>query len=358
MITSDIRDKATDLAERGWLPDAVIRRAIRTLASQRLEQERGARGSLAQPEAIRQFIARLRHEPVALVPQKANEQHYEVPPALFKLMLGPALKYSCCWWNPQTSTLGQAESHSLNLTIEHADLADGMRILELGCGWGSLSLEMARRYPASDIVAVSNSTRQREHIQGEAARLGLRNLRVHTVDMNTFDPGVQFDRIVSVEMFEHMRNYPALLSRVARWLSPTGRLFVHVFCHRTFAYVFDEHDDDGWMGRHFFSGGMMPSADLLPSVPSPLRLERRWHWDGTHYQRTADAWLGNLDRHRAEALAVLAQTYGAHEATRWFGRWRLFLLACSEVFGYAGGGEWGVAHYRFAPKARINGADA
>jgi cyclopropane-fatty-acyl-phospholipid synthase len=350
-------DAAIGLAERGWVSDRIIRGAIRALCAQRLREVAPADGQLDR-EALDRFIDALRDEDVAPVPDKANDQHYEVPAELFRLMLGPQMKYSCCWWDAGVRTLADAEQAALERTAIHAGVENGMRVLELGCGWGSLSLWMARRFPCSEIVGVSNSAGQRAFIEREAARAGLTNLRIVTADMNVFTPSRRFDRIVSVEMFEHMRNYHVLLERIASWLAPGGRLFVHVFCHRTSPYRFEEQGAGNWMARHFFSGGLMPSADLLPSVPSPLAVERQWAWDGRHYERTANSWLANLDARRDEARKVLAATYGPRDAERWLGRWRIFLMACAELFGYDGGREWGVAHYRFAPVAATRRLEA
>ena len=347
-----VTERIMALAERGWVPDAAIRWGIRRLCAERLRLERGRRGGLPQHDAIVAFIEGLRGAEVALVPDKANAQHYAVPPELFQLMLGRRLKYSACWWNDTATSLDAAEEASLALTAEHAALEDGLDILELGCGWGSLSLWMAERYPRSRIVGVSNSHSQRRFIEREARSLGLTNLSVVTADMNVFSTDERFDRVVSVEMFEHMRNYHALFDRIATWLRPDGLLFVHVFCHRDLPYFFEEDGAGNWMGRHFFSGGLMPSADLLPLVSSDFTLVGQWHWDGRHYARTARAWLANLDAHRTEVLEVLAAAYGARDAWRGLGRWRIFLMACEELFGYAGGREWGVAHYRFSRKSR------
>ena len=322
------------LAERGLLPDRVTRAGIRRLLAARLaEAERGP-----GPDAA---AARLAGEPVAPVPDAANRQHYEVPAEFFAQVLGPHLKYSGAYWPPETRTLEAAEAAMLALTAERAGLADGQRILELGCGWGSLALWMARRFPRARIVAVSNSAPQRRFIEARAPG----NLEVVTADMNTFRaPGV-FDRVVSVEMFEHMRNWPELLRRVASWLTPDGKLFVHVFCHRRYTYPFRTTGPDNWMGRYFFTGGMMPGADLLSRFGDDLTVEAQWMVPGGHYARTAEAWLANLDARRDAVWPVLASTYGP-EARRWFHRWRLFFLACAECFAFGGGAEWQVAHYR------------
>lgn len=346
MMIDTATDAAIDIVERGLLPDAAMRWGVRQLCAQRLRQSRRDRAS-----DVPAFLERARAAEVAPVPHKANAQHYEVPTEFFQLMLGPRLKYSGCWWNDGVTSLGQAEDDALALTAEHADITDGMSILELGCGWGSLSLWMAEHFPNSHIVGVSNSSGQRTHIMREAARRGLANLEIRTADMNVFEPGRHFDRIVSVEMFEHMRNYETLFRRIEGWLEPEGRLFIHVFCHNRFTYLFEERGPGNWMGRHFFSGGVMPSIDLLPSVPSGFSLERRWDCDGRHYERTANAWLANLDANRDEARRILARVYGEREADRWVGRWRLFLIACAELFGYDEGAEWGVAHYRFAKRS-------
>ena len=324
------------LAERGLVPTPLVRRAIRGLCDTRLAELRNGAG-------IDAFIAGLADAPVAPVPERANAQHYELPARFFELVLGRQLKYSSAWWPEGVRDLDAAEEAMLQLTCERAGLADGQEILELGCGWGSLSLYMARRFPRSRITAVSKSAPQRAFITSH----GLPNLEVITADMNRFEAGRAFDRVVSVEMFEHMRNWPTLLRRVGRWLRDDGKLFVHVFCHARGAYPFDVAGDDNWMGRHFFTGGIMPAFDLLPRVAGGFALERQWWVDGTHYQRTAAAWRENLDARRSAVMDVLRAHYGA-EAGRWFQRWRIFFLSCEELFGYAGGAEWGVGHYRLA----------
>ena len=321
------------------VPDPVLRGAIRANCVRRLARER-VRGEAGQ----RAFRRQLRAAPIALDVEKANEQHYEVPVELFRLVLGPRLKYSCCHWPAGVATLAEAEDAMLALTCARAGVEDGMELLDLGCGWGSLSFWLAERYPSARVLAVSNSTLQRAWIESEAARRGLDRIEVRTADANVFEPGRRFDRVLSVEMLEHARNYPALLRRVAGWLEPDGRLFVHVFSHRRFAYPFSS----GWMARNFFTAGTMPSHDLLPSLADGLALERRWAVDGGHYARTSEAWLARLDGRRAEVLRVLADRYGA-EARRRLQMWRVFFMACAELWGFRGGREWGVSHYRFAP---------
>ncbi|HEX6882941.1 MAG TPA: cyclopropane-fatty-acyl-phospholipid synthase family protein [Planctomycetota bacterium] len=337
------RSLPLELAERGWLPDSLLRLGIRRLLAQRLRAERGRHAD--RRACLAAWAAQMRGAPIALVPEKANEQHYELPPEFFRLVLGPRLKYSSAHYSDPSRTLQQAEDEMLALTALRADLDDGQEILELGCGWGSLSLWMAEHFPRSRVLAVSNSAPQREFVLARARERGLANLAVVTCDMNTFEAGRRFDRIVSVEMFEHMRNWEALLGRVATWLRPDGRLFLHVFAHRHFAYPFEVRDASDWMGAHFFSGGMMPSADLVEHLATPFRLEERWLVPGTHYARTSEDWLANLVRHRDEVLTILERVHGA-EARRWYQRWRLFFLACAELFAHAGGSEWLVVHQR------------
>jgi cyclopropane-fatty-acyl-phospholipid synthase len=334
------------LAERGLVPEPVIRAGIRLLLRARLAQE--ARHHADREQTLRRFVERMAAEELAPSPQDANRQHYEVPTEFFQLVLGRHLKYSSALWEPGTESLDDAEAAMLALTCARADLGDGQTVLELGCGWGSLSLWMAARYPASRFVAVSNSRTQGAYVRARVAERGLANLEVRTADMNEFTPGdgARFDRIVSVEMFEHMRNWPELLRRVGGWLAPDGRLFVHVFAHRRFAYPFEVNGDRDWMARHFFTGGMMPAHDLIGRIPGPLEVEESWLVPGTHYARTAEAWLERLATNRAAALAVLRRDLPAGEAKVQLERWRLFFLACAELFGFREGTEWVVSHHR------------
>lgn len=337
-----LRTLAGHVADRISLPDAVLRAGIAAMVG------RTARLlAAAPPDSEARFIAEMAGRPVAEVPEVANAQHYEVPPAFFGHVLGPRRKYSCCLYAPG-DTLAQAEERALAETCAHAGLGDGQEILELGCGWGSLSLWMAERYPSARITAVSNSRPQRAHIEAEARARGLGNLRVETADMNHFDAGRGFDRVVSVEMFEHMANWPVLLERIRGWLAPGGRLFLHVFSHRSAPYRFESGDKADWIAQHFFTGGIMPSHAMPGRFPRLFETEAAWHWPGTHYARTARDWLTNYDA-QAEAIApVLREVYG-DEAAMWGRRWRLFFLATEGLFGHAGGSEWGVSHYRLAP---------
>jgi cyclopropane-fatty-acyl-phospholipid synthase len=343
--------RVLDWVELGYVPDAVIRRGIRRLCQARLA-EIGADDIEHAAEAIEAFVLRMARAPRAPLPHRANEQHYEVPAEFFALALGPHRKYSSAWWPDATATLEDAECAALAATCERAGLAEGQEILELGCGWGSLTLWMARHYPGSRITAVSNSRSQREHILAEAGRRGLANVHVITADMNAFDTDRRFDRVVSVEMFEHMRNWRELFAHVHRWLTPGGRFFMHVFCHRAVPYAFVDSGPADWMSRHFFSGGMMPSDELPLRFQDHLRFLRRWRWDGTHYERTANAWLANLDANREKALEVLSTTYGPEASALWLQRWRIFFMACAELFGYRRGREWWVSHYLFERPGR------
>lgn len=337
---------ALGLAERGLVPDALVRLGIRRLCADRLLEERA--GGLAVQSARRtRLIDMLRRAPVAIEPAAANTQHYEVPAAFFQHCLGPRLKYSCCYYPTGHESLAESEDAMLGLYADRAELADGQHILELGCGWGSLTLWMAQRYPDSRITAVSNSLSQRQYIEDRCRENGLSNVDVLTRDVNdlALDTG-HFDRCVSIEMFEHMRNYQILMQRIASWLKPGGKLFVHIFAHRTLMYPFETSGPNNWMGRHFFTGGLMPATDTLLHFQQGLSIDQLWLVDGTHYEKTANHWLARQDNHHDAVMAVLREVHG-ERAALWFQRWRMFWMACAELFGYGGGQEWLVAHYRF-----------
>jgi cyclopropane-fatty-acyl-phospholipid synthase len=332
--------KIIGTAERVPLPDLVVRAAV-----QRLCSRTATRLASGKAESDASFADEMAARAIADYTDEANAQHYEVPAAFFAHVLGPNRKYSSGYYKEPQSTLQEAEEEALRQTVAHADLADGQSILEPGCGWGSLSLWMARQFPNSQVTAVSNSQAQREFIEREAAARDLKNLRVVTADINVFDPERQFDRIVSVEMFEHIMNWRELMTRVRSWLAADGRFFMHIFTHRSGAYLFDRADGEDWIAQHFFSGGVMPSHHLIRQYSDLFEVEKEWRWSGVHYQRTALDWLGNFDSHRDEIEGILRNAYG-NDTALWMRRWRWFFLATAGLFGYADGSEWGVSHYR------------
>lgn len=341
------------LLDRGLIPDGLVRAGIRSRLRRRIAAE-SAGTTEERHERFRAFVRGLRESPIAIETDKANEQHYELPARFFELALGANLKYSGCYWPAGVETLDQAEEAMLDLTCRRAGIEDGMRVLDLGCGWGSLSFYVKRRFPRCKVLAVSNSLPQREFIEAKRDRLGLTDLDVVTADANAFDTDRRFDRIVSVEMFEHMKNYRSLLARLAGLLDPDGRLFVHIFSHREIAYHYEPGND--WIGRNFFTGGTMPSDHLLHHFQDDLVLDDHWRVGGEHYERTANAWLANMDGRKAEIMPVLEEAYAA-DAPAWFNRWRVFFMACAELWGLDGGSQWIVSHYRFRPRTADPGPE-
>ncbi len=336
--------------EKGFVPDWLIRIGIRRLLAERVRIE-----SKADPEIHREdfmaWVNKLKQNPVAIHPDAANEQHYELPPEFFQLALGSHRKYSCCYYPAGSESLDEAEAIMLQKTCERAGLEDGMEILELGCGWGSLTLWMAEKYPNSKITAVSNSAPQRQFIEKQCQEKGFQHVKIVTADMNEFQIDSEFDRVVSIEMFEHMRNYEILLNRVASWLKPDGKLFVHIFCHREVSYPFETEGAKNWMGKYFFTGGIMPSEDLLLFFQNDLVIETHWRVSGIHYGKTSRDWLNNMDARKSEILPILSKTYGQENVTVWWNRWRIFFMACEELFHYDQGKEWFVSHYLFKKKS-------
>jgi len=337
---------AITAAERLPLPDAALRFGVDQLVERTSRKLAGGAGI-----RDREFARAMDQWPIAVHTDEANQQHYEVPPAFFELVLGPRRKYSCCLYPDAGATLEEAEIAALEESCAHAMLEDGQRVLELGCGWGSLSLFMAERYPGSRIVAVSNSAPQRLHIEAQIARRGITNLTIVTADMNAFVPDGTFDRIVSVEMFEHMSNWPELFRRARSWVKHDGRMFIHVFSHRENAYRFDHADKSDWIAQHFFTGGVMPSHGLIRQFGDSFAVEQDWRWNGRHYARTALDWLRNFDADRDAIRAIFRETYG-RDAALWMRRWRLFFLATAGLFGHGDGEEWAVSHYLLRPSPK------
>ena len=333
------------LLNHNLVPDFLIRQKIRKLNDERLSIERGKYSS----EYVENFIQDLKSLPIAIETKSANDQHYEVPAEFFKLCLGEHLKYSCCYWVNKNDNLNTAEKNMLQLTCERAGLIDGLSILELGCGWGAISLWMAKNYPNSKITSVSNSESQKKYIYKECEKRGITNLEVITADMNVFQIEKKFDRVVSVEMFEHMKNYDILLNRISNWLKDSGKLFVHIFTHKTFSYHFETEGKNNWMGKYFFTGGIMPSHNLLDNFNNDLKIVKNWIVDGTHYHRTAESWLDNMDANKDKITDIFKLTYGRNH-TKWRVYWRIFFMACSELWKTNNGNEWQVSHYLFKKK--------
>ena len=340
--------KLIELAEKGIIPDYFIRQGIVRNCENRLNNENVSNTEKVSSKK-QSWIQQMKESPIALVPEKANEQHYEVPPAFFENVLGKHLKYSSGYWPDGVNSLDESEESMLELSFERAQLADGDSILELGCGWGSLTCYMASKLPNSKITAVSNSKDQKEHILNRCKNQGLDNIEVITADMNDFETENNYDRVVSIEMFEHMRNYKKLLSKISSWLNDDGKLFIHIFTHQSVVYPFENQGEADWMAREFFSGGMMPSHDLLLHFQDDLIIEDVWRMSGAHYEKTSLAWVDKMDANKDIVMKIFSETYG-DDAKLWFQRWRIFFMSCEKLFGYNNGSEWGVSHYRFSKR--------
>ncbi|GAO19919.1 hypothetical protein UVI_02030340 [Ustilaginoidea virens] len=335
------------ILDGGYLPHAIIRFGIRQQLRHRLTTIASKSASVAYDTKM-SFIERLRTRPMAIETDAANKQHYEVGTGVFAACLGPRMKYSCCLYPQGDETLAQAETAMLRSYIDKADLKDGMSILDLGCGWGSGALYFAEMLPGSEITAFSNSRTQKRHIETEAARRNLSNIKVITGDVVDYEfESEMYDRIVSIELFEHMKNYELLMAKVSRALRPQGKLFVHIFAHLTTPYDYE----DGWMTTHFFTGGTMPSADLLLYFQKDLRIKKQWWVNGLHYSKTCEDWLSSMTANKARMWPHLIETYGEKDAATWYYRWHIFYMACSELFAYNGGDTWGVSHYLFEKQA-------
>ena len=334
------------LVEKNLIPDFLLRKGIRKLLRERLREENKGNPE-AQKKHLLALVEELKNSPIAIEAKAANEQHYEVPTEFYQYCLGKNLKYSSCFYKDGVKDLTTAERDMLELTCERAELGEGMDILELGCGWGSLSLFMAAKFPKSSITAVSNSRTQKLFIDGEAKNRGIDNLTIITCDINSFSIDKKFDRVVSVEMFEHMRNYYELMKRISGWLKDSGKLFVHIFTHKTYAYKFEVKDDSDWMSKYFFTGGIMPSDELLFYFNDHLKKEQHWQVSGMHYSKTSEDWLKNMDAHKKEIVPLFEKTYGKENSIKWWSFWRIFYLACAELWGYNNGNEWIVSHYLF-----------
>jgi cyclopropane-fatty-acyl-phospholipid synthase len=348
---SSITAKAVSWTETGLVPDPVIRAGIRRLLESKRKEIHSGDVEFAA-KATNRFVAMMNAAPIALVPALANEQHYEVPADFFTHVMGDHLKYSCCYWPNRVSSLSEAETAALELTVKRAGIADGMQVLDLGCGWGSLSLWIAEHFPNASVTSISNSASQRDFILRKASDRSIENIDVIVCDMNDFETAKRFDRVVSVEMFEHMHNYDELFRRIDDCLLPGGLFFMHIFCHRTTPYEYIDKGPGDWMSRHFFSGGIMPSADLPLRYPKNLSIEQRWHWNGRHYAKTCNAWLQNMDRNEKAIMRIFTECYGEDNAALWWQRWRIFFMACAELFDYDEGQEWYVGHYLFGKAGR------
>ena len=341
-----------NLAENGYLPDNLIRFGIRRLCKQRLKIS-NTQNCENDDKYQRNWIKKLKNSPIAIVPEKANEQHYEVPPKFFEKVLGSNMKYSSGYWYKNTINIDDSELIMLQKTTERAEIEDGMRILELGCGWGSLTLYIAKKFPNSTLVAVSNSKDQKQYILKKCIENNISNIVIETADMNDFSISQKFDRVISIEMFEHMRNYQKLLKRIDNLLFDDGKLFIHIFSHKLIAYPFINDGPSDWMAREFFSGGQMPSHNLLLHFQEDLIIDKMWRISGKHYSKTSQYWLENMDRNRKYIIEMFNEIYGKQNSQRWFQRWRIFFMSCEELFGYNNGNDWGVSNYLFKKRKSL-----
>jgi cyclopropane-fatty-acyl-phospholipid synthase len=337
------------LLEKDKIPDVLLRFGIKQLLKRRLRDEKKENPQV-QKQHLMLLVDELKKSPIAVHTRAANEQHYEVPTEFYQYCLGPYLKYSCGFWNEGVSDIETSERDMLELSCERAQLKHGQQVLELGCGWGSLSLYMSAKYPDSNFTVVSNSRTQKIYIDGEAKKRGLKNLEVITCDINEFNTDKKFDRVVSIEMFEHLRNYQLLFSKIASWLRDDGKMFVHVFTHQEYAYKFEVKDESDWMSKYFFTGGIMPSNNLFSYFNEDLVIKTQWIVNGLHYSKTSEAWLRNMDAHKNEIMPLFEKTYGKENALKWWVYWRIFYMACAELWGYNKGEEWMVCHYLFVKK--------
>mmetsp|Transcript_30343 Transcript_30343/g.58317 ORF Transcript_30343/g.58317 Transcript_30343/m.58317 type:complete len:365 (+) Transcript_30343:106-1200(+) len=336
------------IVEANLVPDFIIRRGVRLLLQTRIDMEHKG-GVEPRQRWFMSLVEGLKKRNIAEQTMAANEQHYEVPTEFYRYCLGNNFKYSCCLYNSKLDGLTKAEEAMLDLYCERAQLQNGQNILELGCGWGSLCLWIATKYPKSKVTAVSNSKTQKDHILAEAAKRNIKNLEIITADINEFSPPKpgSYDRIVSIEMFEHMKNYKELMYRISMWLKAGGMTFIHIFVHKEFLYHFEVQTEDDWMAKYFFTGGTMPSAHTLLYFQEHLKIVDHWNVNGRHYAQTSEDWLANMDKHKKEIMPILASTYGAHQQTKWFVYWRLFYISVAELFAWDNGNEWFVCHYLF-----------
>lgn len=336
----------TGLLEKNLVPDFLIRQGIRNLLKQRIKDETNPDLEVQQQHFM-DLLKTFKSSAIAVETKAANEQHYEVPTPFYLHVLGKNLKYSSGYWKKGNTDFDRSEDDMLELTCQRAELKDGMEILELGCGWGSLTLFMAKKFPNANILGVSNSATQRAHIEEMARQRGLSNVKIITADINVFTTDRRFDRIVSVEMFEHMRNHAQLFEKISGFLNEKAKMFIHIFTHKELTYLFEVKDDTDWMSKYFFTGGMMPSDHYLLYFQEHFKIQNHWRVNGTHYSKTSEAWLSKMDQHKDIIMPLFEQTYGKDQAVKWWVYWRIFFMSCAELWGYDHGNEWFVSHYLF-----------